>query len=272
MKPKIARIAALSFRSCLVVLALALVAACTGDDAAPAPPSPAPESQRSDAPTGESGAEAAPSARAYPEPPEPPRPPADPFQTAWSAWRNGGESQQAWAALMERALQNRDREQTELMLRELARRMSVWRPAGWEAPTVKAVQRWAAASTSAQRQSIDPRAYVPALELLIDIGDAAAIERLVGDDTGGAAADSFDAARAVAASIVPNGTLDVKLDCNLRVDGDPVPPPPIGLRPGSHEFACVGGPTITLGVRAGERVYLVMGEGDAPAVGAPPTE
>ena len=190
-----------------------------------------------------------------------------PFREIWSRWRTSGESQVGWAELMRLAVQRGDSRAAELTLRELARRMSVWRAQGWEPAAVRAVQRWAAPSNQEARLLVDPRTVVPALELLIDVGDAAALERLVGERDAGPAEAAFRSAVTVAASILPDAHIEAPADCALVVDGVDTDASSARVRPGSHEVRCAQGEPIHVAVRAGETVALSRAQLPRESVG-----
>lgn len=192
-----------------------------------------------------------------------------PFREIWSRWRTSGESQAGWAELMRLSVQRGDPRAAELTLRELARRMSVWRAQGWEPVVVRAVQRWAAPSNQAARLPVDPRMVVPALELLIDVGDAAALERIVGEREAGPAEAAFRSAATVAASILPDAYIEAPEDCALVVDGVAAASNSARVRPGSHEVRCAEGETTHVAVRAGQTVPLSSAQLPGESIGPP---
>ncbi len=150
--------------------------------------------------------------------------------------------QERLAGLMNEAIDGGDLEQIALALRTLGLRLGVFRGANTTPELAMAAQRMAS-TDNPQLAAMQPRYTVPLAELLLDIGDRAALDRLA--EHAGASAGAQHVHRAAAAGragreamvtvALPSG----ELPCALTVDGQPVDAAaPLSLTMGSHAFAC----------------------------------
>lgn len=183
---------------------------------------------------------------------------------AWVTWNRTGQSQEGWARLFEDAVRAGDRMRTGRLLDALGRRLSVWRGAGLDDATITAVQRFASAEAGALRRRVDPRRVLPALEVLMDTGDAAALLRVTGEREGRAAGLAWTAARQVGeARSVHEGDVRFAGGCELEWDGEPRGADAASFRAtiGSHGARCAGGPTTIVPVQAARPLSLDVVDG-----------
>ncbi|MFT6395390.1 MAG: hypothetical protein ACJAYU_000132 [Bradymonadia bacterium] len=93
------------------------------------------------------------------------------------------------------------------------------------------------------RSVVDARRVIPALEVLLDVRDGAAVHRLRDSYRAGPGAERFQAAFSLSLSWT-NATSSLtytELGCPLLIDGAPASESPVGLTYGSHTVGCQGG-------------------------------
>lgn len=157
------------------------------------------------------------------------------------------------AQLVGDALRDQSSAELEQALRALGRAMSEYRAGRYQASLVRAVQWFTAEEHRAVRARLDGRVVVPALELLLDVRDMAAITRLQAEFRTGPAAEMFAGAlRQIESLGLPPASLDRSaLDaCELLVDGRPFDPD-VPIRPGSHTLRCGDGPPALVELASG---------------------
>ncbi|MCB9508249.1 MAG: hypothetical protein H6700_05965 [Myxococcales bacterium] len=226
--------------------------------------------------TGPEPSEGAPEGSAPVAPRSTATPPAAPatFATRAEAVDASSTGQLALAALFVEAADTANSAQLELALRALGRTLGELRAGQYDEALVDAVRRLASPGRVAATTRVDGRTIVPAVELLLDIGDGAAIERLTEPYQAGAFAPLFSGSRALAARWQGAVTLRAGQDiaalvpsCALRLDGaDAVLP--ASLTRGSHEVACGDGPARVFVAEPGE-LFVAVVDG-TPRVIEPP--
>lgn len=183
---------------------------------------------------------------------------------AWLEWTRSGEGQAGWAALLEAAVASADPVRAARALDALGRRLSVWRGAGLAPELVTAVQRFGSAEAQATRLAIDARRIVPALEVLIDVGDAAALVRVTRERSGRAAGAAWASARAVGQDREQHGgSVQFAGGCALAWNGHNRGEAPTTFREtmGSHSAGCAGGHRTIIPVHADRVVRLEVVDG-----------
>lgn len=214
---------------------LVLGAACDATSPAPEPSGSAPPNP---APSG--------SAQTSAEPQTAAPTPRTPLTFAQRAERVDATTagQDRLAALLTDALDAEDADGVTLALHALGRNLSVYRSGRYEEPLVRALQRFASAEATGVRDAVDGRAAIPLCEVLLDIRDRAALERIAASYAEGPASARLSQMRALAARVRPDLAMltpSVSEDCSLSVDGEPVSGP-VGVSYGSHTAACGDGP------------------------------
>lgn len=160
------------------------------------------------------------------------------------ALANSLESRQlAMAADLRAAIDARDADATGAALSELGRNLAEMRGSTFQGALVEAVRWFSSAELSELRREVDARRVIPALEVLLDVRDGAAVHRLRESYGSGPGAERFEAAFSLslswsnAASNLSYG----EIDCALTIDGVPAEPSPVALTFGSHTIGCEGG-------------------------------
>lgn len=152
--------------------------------------------------------------------------------------------QELLAALLVDALERDDAGDVGVALRALGRRLGEYRADRYEVPLVRAVQWFATAEQVDLRRRVDGRFVVPALEVLLDVRDGAAIDRLHASYENSPAAAAFSGARAQSltfrASAARLEVGELPESCELFVDAAPSGAAPIPF--GSHTIRCNGAP------------------------------
>lgn len=149
------------------------------------------------------------------------------------------------AALLTDALDAEDAAAVTLALHALGRNLSVYRSGRYEEPLVRSLQRFASAESEPVRAAVDGRAAIPLCEVLLDIRDRAALERISASYADGPAGARLTQMTDLAARVRPDmAMLTPAVDgaCELLVDGEPVSGP-VGVSFGSHTAACGDGPS-----------------------------
>lgn len=171
--------------------------------------------------------------------------------------------QLAIAADLRAAVDASDADAAGSALAELGRSLSELRGSQLDGTLVDAVRWFSSAEAVELRAAVDGRRVVPALELLLDVRDGAAIDRLNDSYGEGAAAERFRAAlslslswsNAAATIHSPGG------DCDFVLDGDAVDQSPSAVIFGSHTVSCGAGPTsLVLADSLVHEMHLVAGE------------
>lgn len=135
------------------------------------------------------------------------------------------------------AVETQDPEVAEEALRTLSRNLATWR----RRPTpdlVEAVRAFAGASSAPLWRQVDARFVPPAIELLLEIRDMAAVARLTSAFAESAAEPALRGPRAlVARDTTPRAGIEAEPGCALHVDGAPVDGA-ADVLVGSHQAGC----------------------------------
>lgn len=170
-----------------------------------------------------------------------PAPPNDAAAAPLVAPRRTNGTQAEWAEHLHAALADEDPFAVARALDALGANLAAWRGEGLDARVAEAVQRLAVAEAAPLRRRIDPRRLVPALEVLIDVGDGAALERVTGERDGRAAEPLWSGAASVATRRTAyTGRVVFGGGCALRWNGEPRTAAPASWEApmGTHSAAC----------------------------------
>lgn len=184
---------------------------------------------------------------------------ATPEPLTWRAWQRSERSQSGWAALLEKAVAADDAVATARALDALGTHLSVWRGEGLDVRVVEAIQRLAVEEAAPLRRRVDARRLVPALEVLMDVGDGAALARVTGSQDGRAADPMWRAAAGVAEQRSRfTGRVTFSGGCVLRWNGQPQQAQAADWEApiGTHSAACGSSPPHVIPVQAGQALRL----------------
>ncbi len=169
---------------------------------------------------------------------------ADPVLAEAAELANSLQSRQLeLAADLRSALDASDAAATGAVLAELGRSLAEMRGSTFDGTLVEAVRWFASAEMSGLRGAVDARRVIPALEVLLDVRDGAAVHRLRDSYGVGPGAERFQAAFSLSLSWsnAPSSLSYGDVGCPLLIDGTPAEASPVALTYGSHTLACDGG-------------------------------